>query len=153
LTRHTVAGVAITAPASWPNAPGPARTPPDPFAPAGVVSQPDGFFEIKLARVALANPTQQIAAWIASEGRQAKLDYGEVGPSASRLVALPAGWSGVELTAQIEDELDYRQRVRVILCGRAFGDQLVVMAIEVPETVASAAPGFVVALIAATGPA
>ena len=49
--------------------------------------------------------------------------------------------------------MGYRQRVRVIVCGRAFGDTLVVMAIQVPEAVATAAPAFFAALIASTGPA
>jgi membrane associated rhomboid family serine protease len=153
VTRHTVAGVAISAPTSWPSELDPPRTPADPFAPAGVVAQPDGFVEAKLARVVRGNPTQQIAAWIASEGRQAKLDFGEISKSRAPLVALPDGWSGVELSAAIQDELDYRQRMRVILCGRAIGDTVVLMAIQVPETVARAAPAFVAALIASTGPA
>jgi hypothetical protein len=49
--------------------------------------------------------------------------------------------------------MGYHQRIRVIVCGRAFGDTLVLMAIQVPETVASAAPAFLAALIASTGPA
>jgi len=49
--------------------------------------------------------------------------------------------------------LGYRQRLRVIRCGRAAGDQVLLMEIQVPDAVASAAPAFFAALIASAGPA
>ena len=49
--------------------------------------------------------------------------------------------------------MGYQQRMRVVLCGKAFGDTMVFMAIQVPETIASAAPAFLAAVIASIGPA
>jgi rhomboid protease GluP len=154
--RFVLGGVAVTAPADWHTERGDDGAPgakPPMFPTAGELGQPDGVIVAKLSRVPAVNPAAQIALWVASEGRHAKDDFGEIANSRAPLVALPAGWSGVELTAALTDELDDHQRMRVIVCGRAVGDTLVLMAIQVPETVASAAPAFVAALIASTGPA
>jgi hypothetical protein len=61
---------------------------------------------------------------------------------------LPPGWQSGELVAAPEDGMGYRQRIRVVLCGRAFGDRTVFVLIEVPETIAAAAPGFFAQLLA-----
>ena len=139
-TRHVVDGVAITAPAPWEVA-------------TGQLAQPDGLVVVKLAHEARTNPPQQIALWIIEEGRRSKNELGDVTRAREPIVALPDGWTGTELEAAPADTMGAHQRVRVIMCGRAFGDTMVVMAIQVPEVVASAAPAFFAALIASTGPA
>ncbi|HEU4735078.1 MAG TPA: rhomboid family intramembrane serine protease [Kofleriaceae bacterium] len=139
--RHVVAGVAITAPSRW-------------IAAGDQLYQPDTLVRIKLARLPRGNPVQQLAMWIVEEGRVTKDELGaELAAAPDRAVALPDGWDGIEREAAPEDAMGYRQRVRVILCGRAFGDTMVVMSIQVPSVVASAAPAFFAALIASTGPA
>jgi membrane associated rhomboid family serine protease len=138
-TRQVVAGLAITAPVHW-------------EVRGNQLSQPDDIAVVILAREPRTDPVSQIAVWIAEEGRRSKASLGELTRSREPLVALPEGWDGTELEATVE-EAGYRQRMRVIFCGRAFGDTVVVMAIQVPEAVASAAPGFFAALIASTGPA
>jgi hypothetical protein len=100
--------------------------------------------------------TQQTvtATWIADADRRFKDQLGEVTEVREPLVALPAGWEGLELSAALRpDAMEYHQRIRVIVCGKVFGDTMVIMAIQAPETVASAAPEFLAALIASTGPA
>lgn len=140
-TRRVVDGLAITAPARWEVA-------------TDQLFQSDGVVVVKLAHQPRGNPAQQIALWIAEEGRRSKDELGgELTIAREPTVALPAEWDGKELEAAPADAMGYRQRVRVILCGRAFGDTMVLMAIQVPEVVASAAPAFFAALIASTGPA
>jgi hypothetical protein len=119
----------------------------------GQLVQPDGLVVVKLAHESRTNPPQQIAVWIIEEGRRSKAELGDVTRAREPIVALPDGWTGAELEAAPEDAMGYQQRVRVIVCGRAFGDTMVLMAIQVPEVVASAAPAFFAALIASTGPA
>ncbi|HEX4421985.1 MAG TPA: rhomboid family intramembrane serine protease [Kofleriaceae bacterium] len=149
--RRIADGVAITVPASW------LSTPPTTIdgkpEPAHVL-QPEELVVVKLARMARGDPASQLAVWIAEEGQRSAKEIGELRMVHDPIVALPAGWDGRELAALgPEDDLGYRQRMRVILCDRAFADTTIVMAIQVPETVASAAPGFVAGLIASTAPA
>jgi membrane associated rhomboid family serine protease len=144
--RYVLDELAITAPVGW-EAVGAAGKAP------GRVAQPDELVVVHLAHQPRANPVQQVAMWIAEEGRRAKDELGELTTAREAVVALPAGWDGTELEAAPEDAMGYRQRVRVIVCGRAFGDTMVLMAIQVPETLASAAPEFLATLIASTGPA
>jgi rhomboid protease GluP len=139
-TRHVVDGLAITAPARW-------------EVETGQVFQPDGVVIVKLAHEPRANPPQQLAPWVEDERRRFKGELGELTIAREPTVALPDGWDGSELEAAPQDAMGYRQRVRVIVCRRAFGDTMVVMVIQVPEVVASAAPAFFAALIASTGPA
>lgn len=145
-TRHVIDGFAITVPASW-------------EVSDHQVFQPNGVVVVRLAQKPSDHPREQIAMWMAEEGRRLKNELGELGTSVElttaqeAIIALPAGWEGVELEAAPEDAMGHHQRMRVIVCGRAFGDTMVLMAILVPETVASAAPEFLAALIASTGPA
>jgi hypothetical protein len=75
-------------------------------------------------------------------------------PASEPMIALPAGWEGTELWLALpEDPMGYRQRLRVVMCGRVVGDQVIFAAIQVPETIASGAPEFFVQLLASIGPA
>lgn len=49
--------------------------------------------------------------------------------------------------------MDYRQRYRLIVCGRLFGDQLITVVIHTPETIAMAAPAFLARLLGSMKPA
>jgi rhomboid protease GluP len=138
--RRIIDGVAITAPASW-------RVEPN------QLFQPDQIVVIKVVRQPLTNLAQQIAAEIVQQGRQWKDELGELTAVRQPAVALPDGWEGSELEAAPEDAMGYRQRVRMIVCGRAFGNTVVIMAIQMPGAVAIDAPELLSALIASTGPA
>ncbi len=138
--RRVVGEVAISVPPSWEEA-------------AGQVVQPDVDLVIKLARQPRANQPQQIATWLTEERRRSRNTIGELTEVREPIIALPAGWEGIELSGAPEDTMGYHQRMRVIVCGKAFADTMVFMAIQVPETVARAAPAFLTAVIASTGPA
>lgn len=147
-TRHILDGLAITVPASWEMFIDPSGKSPD------QVFQ-DEMVIVKLTkrdRQPLVPLAQQIDGWITEEVRHLKSGLGELARAHEPIVVLPAGWDGTEFEAAPEDA-GYHQRLRVIMCGRAFGDMVVVMAIQVPETVASAAPEFLAAVIASIGPA
>jgi membrane associated rhomboid family serine protease len=153
-TRHVIDGVAITVPQSWQQASSPSGTPSSvSSSSASLVFQPDGLVVIALVQTPRVDPAQQIAMWVVEEGRHVKELLGEVTAAREATIVLPAGWDGTELETAHKDTMDYRQRARVIVCGRAFGDAMVLMAIQVPETVARAAPEFLAAVIASTGPA
>jgi len=145
--RRVVGDLAIAVPVSW-------QTQLDASGKVvGQVFEPDGVVVITLAHRPRSNTAQQIAMWIAEAGRGAKDEFGELTTPREASVMLPDGWEGTESEAAPEDAMGYRQHMRVIMCGRAFGDMVVVMAIQVPETVANAAPEFLAALIASIGPA
>ena len=138
-TRRQVVGeVALTVPASW-------------GASATEVFQPDGLAVVTLGRQPRAAPAPQIATWIAEQGRRARSDFGELTLAHAPTVALPAGWEGSELVAELEDSLGYRQRMRIILCGRAFGDAMIFTMVQVPETIARGAPEVFAQLLASIG--
>jgi membrane associated rhomboid family serine protease/tetratricopeptide (TPR) repeat protein len=138
--REVVDGIAVTVPASW-------------EAAAHQVFQPDGLAVVTLGRQPRAQPAQQIAMWIAEQGRRAKLELGEVTTAHAPVLALPDGWEGSELQVEIEDSLGYRQRMRMIVCGRAFGDAMIFTMVQVPETIARGAPEVFARLLASIAPA
>ena len=75
-------------------------------------------------------------------------------PATESVIALPAGWSGTEFWGlEPRDEMGYRQRIRVVACSRVFGAQTIFVAIQVPESIAIAAPEFFAQLLASIGPA
>jgi membrane associated rhomboid family serine protease len=138
--RQIVGDAAITVPAGWEASP-------------GQVYQPDGVVVVKLAHQPRTVVAEQLAMWLAEEGRRSRDEIGELAAAREPLIALPAGWEGAELEAAPEDAMGYHQRVRVIVCARPFGDVVIFTAIQVPETIARAAPEFFVRLLASIGPA
>ena len=138
--RQVVGAVALTLPASW-------------NVTASEAFQPDGLAVVTLSHQPRTAPAQQIATWIAEQGRRTGSELGELTTARAPSVALPAGWEGSELVAELEDSLGYRQRMRVILCGRAFGDQMIFTMVQVPETIARGAPEVFARLLASIGPA
>ena len=138
--RRVVGDLAITAPAEWKIA-------------ADQIYQADELVVLRLFHQPRTAPASQVAMWVAEAGRRAKVELGEVTTAHEPLVALPDGWDGTELEAEIEDSIGYRQRVRVVVCGRAVGDLMILTAIQVPETIARAAPDFFARLLASIGPA
>lgn len=137
---YVVDGVELTAPAHW-------------NASTSQVFQPDGLVIVTLAHQPLTNAGQQIRVWIDDEARRSKDAPGELTTARESVIALPDGWTGTELAATYDDPMGYHQRMRVIVCGRAFGGTVVLLSIRVPETVATAAPALLAGLIASTRPA
>ncbi len=153
---HTqIEQVAITVPRSWQRierAAGDRAQGVEPALPG--VSQADGFMMLQLSRGPAEQPAAQLAAWLVGQHDWAQRNLGDTSLAADRTVALPDGWEGKELVIVAPaDDLGYRQRDRLIVCGRGFAAATILIAIRVPETAARAAPGFVAALIAGTSPA
>lgn len=125
-----VNGVSIAAPAAWIN--------------DGELSEPDGLVTVTTRRIAVNDVTTQLAVWIAVDAPAIAKRHGfeTVEAATSTIVKLPPGWEGSELVASFDDPMGYRQRYRLIACGRVFGEELVTVVITTPETVAIAAPGF-----------
>ena len=156
-------GLQFQAPASWRVSITPPQPEGQPLQLDGVVYQPDGLVVLKFSHQRGTDPEQQIATWLAAERGSGDDDQrakdeelgelGELRPASEALIALPPGWKSGELVASPEDGMGYHQRIRVVLCGRAFGDDTVFVAIEVPETIAAAAPEFFAQLLASIGPA
>jgi membrane associated rhomboid family serine protease/tetratricopeptide (TPR) repeat protein len=139
--RQVVDGVAIAAPRGWETA-------------ANQIYQPDGLVVVRLAHQARAEASPQVAMWIAEVGRHLKDELGgELTRAPATVIGLPAGWDGTELEAAPEDAMGYHQRVRIVVCGRAFGDVMIFVAVQVPETIARGAPEFFAQLLASIGPA
>jgi len=133
-------GVAIAAPAGW-------------RVEGNQVRQPDDLVRVTFERQVRGDPTQQLAMWIAKEGRALTDELGALTSTSQRVIALPAGWEGAELEASQEDGTGYRQRIRVVMCGRAFGSAVILIWVAVPESIARAAPEAFVQLLASIGPA
>ncbi len=138
--RRVVADVAVTAPRSW-------------HVDGSQLLEPDGLVVVTLARQPRGEPGQQLAMWIATEGRRAKDELGELTPSRAPLIPLPAGWEGTELEAAQEDGTGYAQRVRVVLCGRVVGDVMIFTVVALPASIAREASALFVQLLASIGPA
>jgi membrane associated rhomboid family serine protease len=136
---YQIDGFEITAPAHW-------------TVSNHEVFQPDRIVIVSLAALSLTDITRVIRAAIDEETRPSKDGPSGLTIAREPLVVLPDGWQGAELEAAPEDAMGYHQRMRRVVCGRAFGDQLVVMTILVPETVAAAAPELLAGLIASTRP-
>jgi membrane associated rhomboid family serine protease len=138
--RHVIGDIAVTAPASWTDAP--------------ELSDPDGVVIVSMRRAPLTSPTVQIAGWIAGVDHAAKeRGFDTVANAPDRVIPLPPGWEGSELIASFEDGMEFRQRYRLIAAGRAFGDTLIVVVIYAPDTVMRAAPPLFVQLLGSLGPA
>ena len=144
---HELAGLAITAPASWGPPPPQEDQPGEGPRPGTTFAQPDGLIVLTL----VDRPRSQLAQEI-EDGRKLKDGFGEATIAREPLIALPSGWEGTELEASAEDAMGYHQRLRVMVCHRAFGDSLVLVTLELPDTVARALPGAITALLGSVGP-
>jgi rhomboid protease GluP len=138
--RVVVGDVAITAPVGW-------------QVEGKQVRQPEHLVVVTLERQDPRGPAPKLATWIAAEGRRIKDELGAPAIASAPLIALPAGWEGTEVEVSQDDGTGYRQPVRIVLCGRVFGAALILTSVEVPESIARAAPGFFAQLLASIGPA
>ena len=128
-------GVTIAAPAAWVLSP-------------GELAEPDGLVIVTAKRVPVTDVASQMAMWVGAEAPAiAKARYGSVEPATDVTVALPKKWEGVELVSSFEDPMGYRQRYRMVVCGRVFGNELVLVMVATPETVAEKASAFLAFLV------
>ena len=155
MVKTQIEQVSITVPASWQQierTAGDKAKGQEPILPGA--AQPDDLMALQLTRGPAEQPAAQIAAWLVTEHQWSQRNLGDTSLASDRRVPLPDGWEGKELVVlSPADDLGYRQRDRLIVCGRGFATATVLLVVRVPETVATAAPAFVAALIASTGPA
>jgi hypothetical protein len=138
-TRHTISGVAITAPASW-------------LADVEL-ADPDGLVFVTTQREPLKNIMTQMVTWIAQAHAIGKArGFDEVTVAPARVITLPDGWEGTERIGTYVDPMGVQQAYRLIVAGRAFGGTLVEIIVMAPDTIARSAPGFLAELIASAGP-
>ncbi|HMG57221.1 MAG TPA: rhomboid family intramembrane serine protease, partial [Kofleriaceae bacterium] len=160
--RRTVAGVALHVPVGWEAWTG-MEIESSRVRLVGLVSEPDGAIGMILEPGRRTAPSDLVEHLLARQAQRAKdaanpappdeLDLGRIEPASEPLIALPPGWDGSELITMHRDSIDYDQRGRAVLCRRVLGDQSIFVIIQVPETIASAAPEFVALLLASIGPA
>ena len=118
------------------------------------VIEPDNLVEVTAMVQPRVAPAEQIRMWTDEQRKRIENELGKTAPASDALVELPAGWDGSELLViSPEDPMGYRERWRVVVCARGFGERIVFAAIYVPETIAAAAPGFFAQLLASIGPA
>ena len=134
--RHVVNKVSVTAPATW--------------IAAGWLTDPDGLIEI---HAEIADPSVPIEAWVKkASGYQIERGAKRVAPAEARILGLPEGWEGGELTAWFEDPMESDQRFLIVVAWRLFGGQRVFASLALPESMARAAPGLFSGLLASMGP-
>jgi len=137
--RHELGKVAVTTPATW--------------IAQGELVDPDNLVWMALALENVIEPTSQIVAWTADAERNAKgRDFTRVEGAPDRAIPLPAGWEGTERIVTIEDAMEHLQRWRLVIAGKVFGTELILIRIYVPDTIASAAPGFFTDIISSVAP-
>lgn len=139
--RHQVAGVRISAPATW--------------LTNGELVEPDGLLTVTVVRRPLEDHRAQLAAWITETAPTLAAEHGftSVVAAPAPLVLLPLGWTGVELIGSFTDGLETVQRSRLLVGGRAFGRELVLIMVSTPETIAREAPGYLGRLVSSITPA
>lgn len=140
--RHVVGGVAMAAPANWTN--------------DVELAEPDGLLIIAVKRTPVVDVAGQMAVWITETAPTIARNHGfdKIDPAATKVVMprLPAGWEGVEMIASFADAMGYRQSYRLVVCGRAFGDQLVTVVVHAPDAIATAAPGYLARILSSIKP-
>ena len=161
--RRRIGHTELQVPASWQVQPAPAAPADAPWPIDGELVQADGLVTITLGHHEGTEPMQPPGQPVqidtprpaASHGaRDEREGADELVPATEPAIALPSGWSGAEFRGQVpKDEMGYRQRIRVVVCGRVFGAQTIFVVIRAPETIASGAPEFFVQLLASIGPA
>jgi membrane associated rhomboid family serine protease len=139
--RHVINKVAITAPAGW--------------IAAGWLSDPDGLVDIRAELAdAGADGDGKIEGWVKRiSEEEIRRGAKRVAPAEERILALPAGWDGGELTAVFEDPMDGDQRFVIVVAWRELGGQRVLVSLALPESMARAAPELFAGILASAGPA
>ncbi len=137
--RFVVNEVALTAPATW--------------VADGELVDPDGIVLVTVHRETLQTLPLQMANWVGQAYSIGKArGFDDVVDEPNRIVALPDGWEGAEARGSFEDAMGVRQRYRIVITGKAFGDTLVQLVIMTPESFARDAAGFFRQLVASAGP-
>lgn len=137
--EYAVAGVAITAPAT--------------YVVDGELVDPDGIVFVTVQREPLQSLAPQMTAWVAQAGKLGKArGFDDVVVAPDRVVPLPAGWEGAELLGSFEDAMDTRQQYRVIVAGKPGDGTLVLLIVMAPDSIVKAAPGFFTQLVGSARP-
>ncbi|MEJ7597381.1 MAG: rhomboid family intramembrane serine protease [Kofleriaceae bacterium] len=126
-TPRTVGDVVLTAPPGW--------------LAGAELSDPDGIIRLLAVRVKLEMPEVQLAGWtkmIEQPGDKEHAEFETIQRAPVPVVGLPAGFTGVESIGSFSDSMGYRQEFRIVICGKAAGDSVILVRIVTPETVAHA---------------
>ncbi|MDB4963410.1 MAG: Rhomboid family protein [Myxococcales bacterium] len=138
--RHLVGGVAITAPANWLN--------------DVELAEPDGLMIVAVKREPLTDLALQTSMWIGETAPAIARSHGfdKIDRAPVDVIKRPAGWEGVELIASFADPMGYRQQYRLIVCAQPVGDQLITVVLHAPESIATAAPGYLTRILSSIKP-
>ncbi|MFN0251469.1 MAG: rhomboid family intramembrane serine protease [Kofleriaceae bacterium] len=133
--RHNVNGVQIAAPALWSN--------------HGELAEPDGLVIIWAQRTVAHDANAQIAMFVADTAIEiAKAHhFEEISPATSRVVTLPANWSGAEVVGSFVDPMGYKQHLRMVAAGVEIKGELVLVAVMTPDSIARMAPNYLARLL------
>ena len=139
--RHVIEGVALTAPATWQ-----VRT--------GQLADPDEVVVVVVKREPRTNLGTQLSQWLASRvtGSNTGGDHEQIEEASDPLITLPDGWEGRELVDTVDDAMGETQRTRILVVGRTFGDQVILLGLSTPDSVARALPDFLTELIGSASP-
>lgn len=155
LARRVVEGVAIEAPTGWSSTTIEVVLAGHVDRREAQLAQPDGLIAVTALQQPRTDPVGQLRMWSAEQRIRIRNEDGvdDARLAERPLIALPPGWDGHELIAvAAEDALGYRERWRIVVCSRTFGDRIVFAAIYVPETIAAGAPEFFARLLASIEP-
>jgi membrane associated rhomboid family serine protease len=134
--RHVINKLAVTAPAIW--------------IAAGWLSDPEHLVEL---HAVTADAAVRLEAWeqkIAAE--QVQRGARRITLSDQRLLPLPAGWQGRELTLMFEDPMDGEQEFVMVVAARELGDRRVLAALTLPASMLRAAPALFAGILASIEP-
>lgn len=139
--RFVVGGVAVTAPAT--------------YLVDNELVDPDHIVFVTVAREPMQAMMPQMTEWIAKAHQIGKARGFDtvVAAQDARVVPLPEGWEGTELLGAFEDPMGAKQYYRVVVAGKAFGGDLVLLALMTPDSIAKSGAGFFTKLVASIQPA
>ncbi|MEP6866113.1 MAG: rhomboid family intramembrane serine protease [Deltaproteobacteria bacterium] len=133
---HQVAGIpglVASAPASW--------TYDD------TLHDPDDLIEVRFWSSNVAKPLDEVTQ---REEDRVRHTFDRIDIATEHVVPLPAGWDGRELAISSEEpnEVGGRQHYRLIIAAKPVQGGVVLVSIEVADSIARAAPGLFTAIIA-----
>ena len=108
---------------------------------------PDAMIELRFASSSAAAPLDELTS---RERERIHQQFDRIELATERVVPLPPGWQGRELAVSGEDAegASGRQLYRLVLAGKQVQGGMVLVSIELPDSIARAAPAFFTAQLA-----
>ena len=112
-----------------------------------LLHDPDGLIEVRFGSSNVDKPFDEFTQ---REQDRVRHQFDRIDIATEHVVPLPAGWDGHELAISSEEpnEVGGRQHYRLIIAGKQMQGGVVLVSIEVADSIARAAPGLFTALIA-----